>query len=343
MSAGSFRGRDLRLAVFDRADLRKADFSGAMLNGARFEGAKLKSARFGCTIFQMLNCTWLQGASFYHAELQGASLEGAQLQGATFLYAELQGASLKFARLVGASINGANLQGALLNEAWLQGASLGASNLQGASLDGALLQGALLNFASLQGASLFRTQLQGASLHEAQMQAAWVIDVRAWRAHRTPSNLEHVYLDNIDLEEPNTFAVFRGDTDEGADLVHDFRRMAGTLSVNSVPEGDGRQELMKRLTAVDPSEREPKDTLDSSFWSRQPQGEDRQRVAFLAHLACTSSDAALYVSLGRNLNATGAQILANELRKGQSDPNACPGVKVGFTNQDWAAVILVVA
>jgi Pentapeptide repeats (8 copies) len=36
----SFRGRDLRQAVLNRADLRKADFTGAILSGAKLENAK---------------------------------------------------------------------------------------------------------------------------------------------------------------------------------------------------------------------------------------------------------------------------------------------------------------
>ena len=83
----SFRGRDLRLAVLDRADLRKADFSGAQL----------------------------QGAGLFEAQLQGASLVEAQLQGAELYKAQLQGASLVEAQLQGASLNGAELQGAVVN------------------------------------------------------------------------------------------------------------------------------------------------------------------------------------------------------------------------------------
>src|SRR5262249_39606066 len=58
----SFRGRDLRRAVFNGADLRKGDFTGAMLNGASFERAKLQNAQFGCANKLGADCTWLQGA-----------------------------------------------------------------------------------------------------------------------------------------------------------------------------------------------------------------------------------------------------------------------------------------
>jgi hypothetical protein len=90
----SFRGRDLRLAVFSGADLRKADFTGAQLQGASLVVAQL------------------QGASLVAAQLQGAWLDGARLQGAWLNEAELQGASLYAAQLQGASLNGAQLQGA---------------------------------------------------------------------------------------------------------------------------------------------------------------------------------------------------------------------------------------
>jgi uncharacterized protein YjbI with pentapeptide repeats len=165
----SFRGRDLRGAVLNRADLRKADFSGAMLTGSQFDGANLRNALFGCVIPTQLRfvlpaagCAQLQDASFAHAELQGASLEGAQLQGAAFGFAHVQGASLTGAKLQGASFFFTNLQGASLEGALLQGAGL-VANLQGASLEEAQLQGAFLGGA-LQGASLQRHSCKAHSL-----------------------------------------------------------------------------------------------------------------------------------------------------------------------------------
>ena len=123
----SFRGRDLRLAVLDRADLRKADFSGAQLQGAGLFEAQL------------------QGASLVEAQLQGAELYKAQLQGALLVQAQLQGAWLVGAQLQGAKLDRAQLQGAVLVGAQLQGASLVEAQLQGASLNGAELQGAVVN------------------------------------------------------------------------------------------------------------------------------------------------------------------------------------------------------
>jgi Pentapeptide repeats (8 copies) len=72
--SSSFRGRDLRLAVFYRADLRKADFTGAQLQGASLDGAQLQRAS--------LDGAQLQGASLIDVQLQGANLTQAQLQGA---------------------------------------------------------------------------------------------------------------------------------------------------------------------------------------------------------------------------------------------------------------------
>jgi uncharacterized protein YjbI with pentapeptide repeats len=201
----SFRGRDLSHAVLNRADLRKADFTGAMLNRASFVGSKLQGAQFGCAErgtgtdtetddteaegkesagrrWPADGCTWLQGALFDLADLQGASLseahlqsasiQAAQLQGASLWYARLQGANLGAAWLQGTSLVGAQLQGAWLDLAHLQGALLEAAQLQGASLEKAELQGALLSGAQLQGASLEDAQLQGASLAGAQLQSA---------------------------------------------------------------------------------------------------------------------------------------------------------------------------
>jgi len=103
----SFRGRDLRLAVLDRADLRKADFSGAQLQGAGLFEAQLQGAS--------LVEAQLQGAELYKAQLQGALLVQAQLQGAWLVGAQLQGAKLDRAQLQGAVLVGAQLQGAVVN------------------------------------------------------------------------------------------------------------------------------------------------------------------------------------------------------------------------------------
>jgi uncharacterized protein YjbI with pentapeptide repeats len=133
----SFRGRDLRQAVLNRADLRKADFTGAILNAARVQGAKLQGAR--------LVSTRLQGAELQMAELQGAALFMARLEGAKLMGAKLQGADLRSVRLQGANLMWAELQGVELQSAELQGANIEQAQLQGALLSEAQLQGASLN------------------------------------------------------------------------------------------------------------------------------------------------------------------------------------------------------
>jgi len=192
----SFRGRDLRRAVFNRADLRKADFRGAMLNEASFLGARLQFARFDCPKVGLLGgcvegepVTWLQDTSFDRADLQsssfrGARLEGAHLyganlansvldqvhaEGAWFYDADLRGASLASADLSGSSLGEANLRGADLAEAVLKGTALSNANLECASLNSANLTAASLYAANLQGSDLAKTDLTGATLGHARL------------------------------------------------------------------------------------------------------------------------------------------------------------------------------
>ena len=92
----SFRGRDLRFAVFNRADLRKADLTGAVLDGAQFIGAKLNGAQFKCAKqernldWSERGCTSLNGGRLFDAQLQGANLEGARLESADLDRANLR-------------------------------------------------------------------------------------------------------------------------------------------------------------------------------------------------------------------------------------------------------------
>jgi uncharacterized protein YjbI with pentapeptide repeats len=319
----SFRGRDLRGAVLNRADLRKADFSGAMLKGSQFDGANLRNALFGCVIPRQLRfvqpavgCVQLQDASFAFAELQGASLEGAQLQGASFDFAHLQGASLKNAKLQGASFFLTDLRGASFELALLKGASF-LADLQGASLEEAQLQGAVLAGA-LQGASLQKAQLQGSLL------TGYV-----WRARGTPA---------LDLTR------FR-DIDTDTKLSEETR----DAIANYIPAGSRRDSFLA-ATAKEPQV----DVLDAAFWdnahSSQPKGEESERrlAAFLADLACsTKEEASPYVARRllqslREMPRSTQQLFTDQLRKGKSDRTACPGVN-DFSDDDWAWVDRVVA
>jgi len=339
----SFRGRDLRGAVLSGADLLKADFSGAMLNGVNFAFARLQSTRFDCAVpgfgsdpvphagqrvesrrWPESSCTWLQGTHFHAAQLQGASLFGALLQGAELDQAELQGAVLGGARLQGATLNGASLQGAFLVVA----------QLQGASLERAVLQGAYLLAAQLQGANLNHANLKGASLAFAAV----------WHAQGRPL----LDLTDVDRYDPNKKPW---ETRPGETFVTWRDRNRG------LPPGTLRYRLTEdRLLAVDPAW-EPHDVIRPDFWAAAhkapPQGEERRKklAAFLAQLGCSSEAAphlarslirfgavpgGSYISLGRIIDTRSQYlIVANALRKGKSDPIACPGVK-GFSDEDWA-------
>jgi len=310
----TFRGRDLRLAVLDRADLRKADFTGAQLQGAVLSEAQL------------------QGATLSEAQLQGARLERAQLQGARLDRAQLQGAMLYQAQLQGARLDRAQLQGATLSEAQLQGAQLYEAKLVGAFLDGA----------QLQGASLYDAQLQGARLERAQLQGAWLANVPVWRAFGTP-NLYLANFPNIDahpiLWKGEAFASWR---DAIANSVP-----AGTLRDEMIE----RLAVLDPTEKKEPKELLDQHYWDSS--SQQGEEVRRKRAMFLADLACLG-DSAPYVARGllRNLDvarllrdsgrknpelldAGGLKLFADRLLKGKSDPTTCPGVR-DLTDTDWA-------
>jgi hypothetical protein len=119
-----------------------------------------------------------------------------------------------------------------------------------------------------------------------------------------------------------------------------------------VPAGRWRDMVIKRLAVLDPEvQNEPVDGLAPvapSYWKRErPEGKEngRKRAAFLGNLACLK-DSAPYVARGLVQHHTwfwgddaesddaGRKLFADHLRKGKSDPVACPGV-IGFTARDW--------
>jgi hypothetical protein len=181
---------------------------------------------------------------------------------------------------------------------------------------------------------LYEAQLQGASLDGAQLQGAKLVNVWVWRAFGTP-NLDLAELADIDVndkpwEDNETFGKWR-------DTI-----------ANSVPAGRRRDQVIERLTRLDP---ELEDMLDQHSWdaakSSQLQDEEvrRKRAIFLADLACVGSSAP-YVAHGllRNwtksrdasefVDADGIKLLSDRLLKGKSDPATCPGIR-GLTDTDW--------
>jgi uncharacterized protein YjbI with pentapeptide repeats len=254
--------RQLEGAVFHRAKLGKVDLKEAHLEGALMYEAKLQGASLDRAHLQgaSLDQAQLQGASLYQAELQGASLRGAQLQGASLNFAQLQGASLSEARLQGASLWSAELQGASLEFAQLQGASLDAARLQGASLSKAQLQGASLygslgqerlqapSKAQLQGAPLY-----GASLYGAKVNATDFWDAFLWRTNWGWGEIDQAELGAVRLDaalerwkpiwEKETFSGLISWTDK---TYADLR-----VSMNSIPEGNMRDEALKRIETLD--------------------------------------------------------------------------------------------
>jgi uncharacterized protein YjbI with pentapeptide repeats len=252
----SFRGRDLRSAVFFGADLRKADFTGALLDDADFTYAKLQHARFQCAE-NWKQCTSLREARMSAAQLQNANFSGARMSGATLYKSKLQGSNLQDADLRAAGLEHANLAGAYMEEtdlrcahldsAELQGADLHDAELEGAWLENANFQGAKLNNAELQGANLAGTDLRGASLRGAE---AW--HVRGWavlKGGATVPMLEFAQLDDMDFDKKpwgksSTFASWH------EELVKDLAKDSicyGTSFVTLDPAAAGTSEIIEQV------------------------------------------------------------------------------------------------
>lgn len=164
----SLRGRDLRGAVLIGSDLRGVDFTGANLNDARLDRAVLTRARFGCSSLQerpnLLNwpedeCTWMQRASFFRAEMQEVELTNTRAQGAILLSSNLQGANMEGTLLEGAVLIEAQLQGARLTGVELSNTNLSSAKLVGAHIkatrfDGALIDDTLFDLAYIEDSLL---------------------------------------------------------------------------------------------------------------------------------------------------------------------------------------------
>jgi uncharacterized protein YjbI with pentapeptide repeats len=305
------RGRHLEKAVLDGADLTKADLTGAQLQRASLFLAQLQGAS--------LDFARLQGASLMEARLQGASLGFAQLQGASLILAQLQGAFLGGvylqgavlfgADLQGASLLGTDLQGAVLNEAQLQGASLEGAQLQGASLDFAQLQGASLEGAQLQGASLRWAQLQGSSLIRAAVNAADFSDAFLWRTNW--GEIDPAKLGAVRLKD-STWKPVRLPS-EGDPVRWDAKAYAELrVSMNSIPEGNMRDEALKRIETLDcanktqascdPAAAPPLEVLD---WQKKLAAADADNAAYekalateLRGLVCANDTNAIHILRG---------------------------------------------
>jgi uncharacterized protein YjbI with pentapeptide repeats len=334
----SFRGRDLREAVLNRADLRKADFTGALLESAILDSAKLQNAQLGCEsngpAVLDFACVSLHKAVLRGAQLQGANLNGADLQGAILFLTQFQGASLSSARLRGAYLYAAQLQGADLNHAQLQGANLSMAQLQAASLYEAELEGADLSGAQLQGADLTGARLQGADLHGTQMQGASLQRASVWRTNGTPT-IDYAALNNINARALDKFTpVWREDI----------------LKVVAAYQLNPRGMVEKRLSALDPDTKDGDliDLTNTQVW-RRASPTPAQSGTFLADFACRRNSAPyiarrlVHNEIVRSFNLSQDEairlrdemaIIGSRLWAGKSDQSACPGV-AGFADKDW--------
>jgi uncharacterized protein YjbI with pentapeptide repeats len=360
LKSAQLQGANLTRAELQKADLEGAQVQGAVLKFARLEGALLRSAQLQdsdlgeanlqdavLTEAQLqrarLGGAMLKSSNLVRAILQGADAGGVQLQSAALVQAQFQGANLGGARLQGADLTNSNLEGADLTLAELQGVNFLQASLKGANLEAAQLQGANLKMAQLQGAHLRGAKLQGANLSRAQMQGASLKEAFAWRAwvdidegHPALPDINLIDPDKLDLKtSPWIYGENKQAFNEWRDLI-----------LKSVPEGQNRNELGARISALDP-EKEPEGIIEGTYWKSEFTSSADPQInlaTFLTDLVCSSSGPDVARGLLRNgrILATGAQItvFAKALQSRKADPTDCPGV-TGLTQQDWAALTLM--
>ena len=117
--------------------------------------------------------------------------------------------------------------------------------------------------------------------------------------------------------------------------------------VSTISQGPRRTEARERLSVLDPTKREPEGLIWNEERCPPQQGPDLKRLADgVVQLAC-SAESAPHVARGLlygQIAAIGTETatVADRLRKGKTDPAACPGVK-GFTDEDWALLDQIVA
>jgi uncharacterized protein YjbI with pentapeptide repeats len=261
----------------------------------------------------------LRFAVLLRADLRKADFTGAALTQAVLSFAKLQNARFGCATEIISPIlprssreedNCGDLRGAHLRSANLQGASLERAPLDRADLGHAQLQGANFKDAQLEGANLGHARLQGANLRGAQLQGADLADVDMRGADLTMARLSAVSI----TPKPNIELIERDECDPNQKLLRDDV---------------------------------PGNVLGGEFCNGvSPKGKEQEKelAAFLTDLACSGSGPYVARGLLENgrIQATGAEAaaVANILRKGKSDPTACPGV-IDFNYQDWAKVYRV--
>lgn len=130
---------DLRGTCLQRADLSDLCLSGTNLEGARMEGANLSATRLeGANLIK----SWMAGASFRAARLEGAYLVEARMEGANLRSSRMDGANLQAAQMAGVSLRAARMAGTYLLDALLLGADMRGALIQGANFSKVQLAGA---------------------------------------------------------------------------------------------------------------------------------------------------------------------------------------------------------
>jgi uncharacterized protein YjbI with pentapeptide repeats len=163
---------DLADSWLPGSDLRGANLQYSNLHGAFFDSAP--GGSFTDLEHAHLNNSYLEGAQFNSARMEGADLSGVHADHVNLMLAGLSGANLQSADLTGAVLVGTDLRSANLSGSILAGADLATAHLSGANLRNTRLNGA--HFAKKDQKS-GRVWLAATGLTQAQLTGACGTDV----------------------------------------------------------------------------------------------------------------------------------------------------------------------
>lgn len=155
----SFRGCDLRAAVFSNGDFSNAEFQNAILLGAEFHDTSLSGTKFHNAILQ-------------EAEFHNASLWNARFDNADLFHAEFHDSALGQALFHEAFLRRAQFHDAYLRRAVFHNATLHGAEFHNAYLHLTKFNDALLHYAEFHDAYLYYAQFLNANLTNAKFYGA---------------------------------------------------------------------------------------------------------------------------------------------------------------------------
>ncbi|TWT15453.1 pentapeptide repeat-containing protein [Reyranella sp. CPCC 100927] len=305
-SMNSFRGRDLRNAIFDRADLRRSDFTGADLGGASFLSAKLQKSFFGCgsapieryddTEYRVREqCSRANHAHFVNANLDEAIFESAQFWRADMTGTRLRGARITDAQFVGAIFHETDFRGALVCGATFQHAQLHQAVLSGATIIGGRFQNANLRHTDWRVATVRNSNFQLSDFSLSDISGAQFQDVDVQGSTWRDVKLRYVLFEDVKAHGALLLATEAEMVmARGANLAASLEPTpSGKIVQNECVKQDPLEPgFLNRLRELLPR----RSAVDASGWNqlaRQPVDASKHRKAmdeYVAGVFCAPSD-----------------------------------------------------